>query len=49
MRTEQEIRDRLKGLKSMQEAMGVGLDLVLDAKVDMLTWTLGGEKDVQRM
>lgn len=49
MRTEQEIRDRLKDLKAIQELIGVGLDSFLDAKVDMLAWTLGGEKDVQRM
>lgn len=49
MRTEQEIKDRLKDLKVIQEAIGVGLDSFLDAKVDMLTWTLGGEKDVQKI
>ena len=49
MRTEQEIRDRLKDLKAIQEAIGAGLDSFLDAKIDALTWTLGGKKDVQRM
>ncbi|HZK39449.1 MAG TPA: hypothetical protein VFD23_04780 [Clostridia bacterium] len=49
MRTEQAISERLKDLKSIQEAIGVGLDSYIDAKVETLEWVLGGEKDVQRM